>query len=126
MMGKRVVIVDDERDIVEYLIVLLKDNGFEPYTAANSAEGLVLIKRLRPELICLDILMPGQSGISLFQEIKKDKDLAKIPTIIISGLNLAKELGEKESALKDIKPDLYIEKPIAPSVFIEAVRKLLQ
>jgi len=125
MNKKQIVIIDDEKDVMVYLATLLKDNGFEPHTAANGAEGLELIRSLRPDLVCLDILMPGQTGASLYKIIKNDKETKDIPVLVVSGLNLSKKKEEDSEAFRDINPDAYIEKPIRPAEFVETVRRLV-
>lgn len=123
-MPKRIVIIDDEDDSLAYLCALLTDNGFEPHAAKNGQDGLDLINAIHPDLVCLDILMPGQTGIGLFKEMKKDKELKSIPVMIVSGLNLGKEMAEGGKTVRGIVPDAYIEKPIQASEFVEMVRKL--
>ncbi len=121
MRKKRIAIIDDEMDIVIYLTSALQDNGFDVCSATNATEGLQMIRSQRPDLVCLDILMPEETGYSLYRKIKSDKSLEGTPIIIISGLNIEQELSRVGSA---IKPDGYVEKPIDLSLFIKKIQEL--
>ncbi|MBI5117053.1 response regulator [Candidatus Poribacteria bacterium] len=121
MKTKKIAIIDDEPDIVFYLASALQDNGFEVCTATNAHEGLELIRSQRPDLVCLDILMPEQTGFSLYRKIKEDKSLKGVRILIISALSMEQEMARIGSALK---PDGYIEKPVDISLFITTVQRL--
>ena len=86
--------MDDEEDIVLYFQTALEDAGYEALTASNVPEGLELIRREKPDLVCLDILMPRESGMSLYQKLRSDPELGNIPILITSGLSLSKELKD--------------------------------
>ena len=72
-MGKKIMVVDDEPDIITYLTTLLEENGYETESAKDGVDGLKKIRESRPDLVCLDILMPEKSGIGLYRELKKDE-----------------------------------------------------
>lgn len=117
--SKKVVVIDDEEDVLTYLDALLKDHGYEVYAAQQGRDGLNLIKRIKPDLICLDILMPGETGISLYRRIRNDNEIKDVPVLIISGMNYRRENGELPP------PQGYIEKPITPDSLIETVKALI-
>jgi CheY-like chemotaxis protein len=127
--SKKVVLVDDEEDIVLYLQTALEDAGFTALTASNASDGLRLIRMETPDLVCLDILMPGESGMSLYQKLRSDSALRNIPVLITSGLNLSKELGDIDYRLlpdgtRLPEPDGIVEKPLTAEQFIRAVDSL--
>jgi CheY-like chemotaxis protein len=129
MSEKKICVVDDEEDILSYLQTALEDNGYLPLLAGNAADALQLIKKEKPDLICLDVLMPKESGISLFQKIKSDPDLRDIPVIISSGLSFSRELKnikylELEDGTVISEPDGIVEKPINIDEFITTVAEL--
>jgi len=131
MTERKVVLVDDEEDIVLYLQTALEDAGFVALTASNAAEGLELIRRETPDVVCLDILMPGESGLSLYQRMRGDDQLKGIPVLISSALNVSKELGDiTYSILPDgtevPEPDGVVEKPVTAEQFVAAVTKLIR
>ncbi len=83
---KKILIVDDEDDILEYLSTLFQDNGYETITARDGEEGLELVKKEKPNLVTLDITMPEKSGVRFYREVKEDPELKKIPVIIVTGV----------------------------------------
>jgi DNA-binding response OmpR family regulator len=125
--AKRVVIVDDEEDIVTYLAALLTDNGYEVWTATDGREGLGIIRDTKPDLVCLDILMPGETGLSLFRKIRTDSELERLPVIIISGMSYSGNVsgGSGPEAWDIAPPEAYIEKPVKPGPFLEAVKAVI-
>jgi CheY-like chemotaxis protein len=126
----KVVVIDDERDVVTYLVSVLQDMGFDVHAATTANEGLELIRKEHPNVICLDILMPKETGASLYRKVKEDPTLRNIPIVIISGLNIQTEMSRifGENGGKDIadelKPDAYIEKPVNVPVFLDTIRAL--
>ena len=74
-MAKTVLVVDDDPDVRLFSVTVLEEHGYTPLEAANGEEGLKMIKEQKPDLIILDVLMPRQSGIRLYRELKTDKSL---------------------------------------------------
>lgn len=129
MSDKTICVVDDEEDIRDYLQTALEDNGYRVLSAGTAADALRLIKEEKPDLICLDVLMPQESGISLYQKIKGDPSIDGIPVIISSGLSFSRELKNiKYLVLADgrkiSEPEGIVEKPINIEVFIKTVAEL--
>ena len=129
MGNKKIAIVDDEPDILTYLTSALEDNGFEVYSAASAVEGLALIRSQHPDLVILDILMPEETGFSLYKKIKEDARLKNTRVIIISGLNIKQEIprlfaGNNGDAAEP--PDGFIEKPIDLPLFLETIQRLTE
>lgn len=127
---KKVVLVDDEEDIAMYLQTALEDGGYVALMATNVPDGLELIRKERPDLVCIDILMPKESGFSLYQKLKTDPELASIPVLITSGLSLSKELKDVDYlTLPDgthlPEPNGVAEKPITAPQFLAKVRGVL-
>jgi len=81
--NKKILVVDDEQDVLFYLSTLFEDNGFDTITAENGIEALELAKSELPDLITLDITMPEQSGIKTYRYLKNDINLQNIPVIIV-------------------------------------------
>ncbi len=126
-MGKKILVVDDEPDIITYLTTLLEENGYETDSAKDGVEGLKKAKEDKPNLICLDILMPEKSGIGLYRDLRKDEELKEIPVIIVTGfkgddnpLLTFKEFLYKRSVPG---PDGYLEKPIDQKEFLETIKE---
>ncbi len=130
MSKKNIVLVDDEADVITFLQTVLEDHGYATWPAINAAEGLKLIKEHKPDLVCLDVLMPEESGISIFQKIKTDPDFQQLPVIILSGLNLSQDLEQVQfRKLADgtilPAPEGILEKPANAEQFLALVDKIL-
>ena len=127
-MTPKVLVVDDEEDIVTYLVAVLQDNGFKAVGESHAATVLETIHKERPDLILLDIMMPGQSGLSLYRAIRKDPETAEVPVFIISGYSRERDFAVMAGGLETQVarlPDGYLEKPISVPAFLENVRELL-
>ena len=83
---KKILIVDDEEDILAYLTTLFTDNGYETVTAHDGKEALDVMKKQKPDLVTLDIIMPKESGVRFYREVKEDDELKNTPIIIITAM----------------------------------------
>lgn len=86
MLKKKVLIIDDEPQLVEFLKVKIEANGFECFTACFPEDGLKMALVWEPDLILLDLNMPHMSGYGVLKELKQNPDLAQIPVLILSCL----------------------------------------
>lgn len=122
MSKGRVVIVEDEPHIVLSLEFLLQREGYEAASAADGEEGLALVKRLRPDVVLLDIMMPKRNGYQVCQAIKSDPDLASIPIIMLSAK------GQEVEILKGLElgAAAYVAKPFGNAEVLEAIRAVLE
>jgi twitching motility two-component system response regulator PilH len=130
VMGKKVLVVDDDPDVRLFSITVLEEHGYIPLEAANGEEGLKMIKENKPDLIILDILMPRQSGIRLYRELKTSKSLKNIHVVILSGI-AKKTFMRSQKALTEFggeevpEPEVYLEKPVEPEKLAEVIKKFL-
>jgi CheY-like chemotaxis protein len=127
MSSKKILIIDDEPDVITYLSAVLKANGYEYYATGEIKTAMELVKDIEPNLICLDIVMPEETGISFYTKLRQEKELATIPVIIISGI-VESEKFDFYSYIKDDSippPDCYMEKPIDVNLFIQKVKELV-
>ena len=81
-MAKKVLVVDDDPDVRLFSITVLEQNGFTPLEATNGEEGMRLIQNEKPDLVILDVLMPRESGVRLYRQIKTDAKLKKTPFLL--------------------------------------------
>jgi CheY-like chemotaxis protein len=86
---KEVLIVDDSEENVAFMQEILEEMGLPNRVARNGKEGMQALEEKRPDLVLLDIMMPRKSGVKVFQEMKRDPELEKIPIIIVTGLGEA-------------------------------------
>jgi len=142
-MSKRILIIDDEPDIVTFLSAVLEENGYSSVSARDGVEGLESLRREKPDLVLLDLMMPKKSGITMFQELRKDPELSQIPVVVVTGVSEVTGVDFRnfmyKQPLKDEKkfvettgltkytiPDGYVEKPIDPDELIKAIKHALK
>lgn len=118
----KLLLVDDEPDILEFLGYNLKKEGYEVFTAQNGAKGIEIAKRERPDLILLDVMMPGMDGIEVCENLRSS---AETKNVLIAFLTAR---GEDYSQIAgfDAGADDYITKPIKPKVLVSRVNALLR
>lgn len=122
---KFALVVDDEQDVRRYLRTALEDDGFEVEEASDGREALEIVTRRRPDLISLDLVMPGYSGARFHRELLKNPEWAKIPILIVTG-HARDELGKADlDELTMSGPGIYLEKPVKPATYVAAVHKLV-
>lgn len=127
---KKILVIDDEPHVVTYLETLLQDNGYETIAASNGHEGMEMVKAENPQLICLDITMPKESGIQFYRDLKENPDLKTIPVVIVTAVT---GYGGDPDGLKKFlstrrhvpPPEAYFSKPIDKSEFIAKIKQLL-
>jgi twitching motility two-component system response regulator PilH len=129
-MAKKVLTVDDDPDVRLFTTTVLEENGYMPIEAGNGEEGLQMTQSEKPDLIILDVLMPRQSGIRLYRELRTNKALAKVKVIILSGI-AKKTFLRSQQALTEFgetavpEPDFYLEKPVDADVLAETIKKAI-
>jgi len=129
-MSKKVLIVDDEPDMRVFLTTLLETNGFKPLSAEDGRQGMEMARKSKPALIILDVMMPKESGVGMYRELRLDPDLKDIPVIMLSALS-RKTFFHSQRVLDEYRgekipePAAYIEKPPEPEQLLEAIQKCL-
>lgn len=130
-MAKTVLVVDDDPDVRLFSVTVLEENGFVPVEATNGEEGMQIIRDHPPDLVVLDVLMPRESGIRLYRQMKTDAKLKHIPVIILSGIT-QKSFLRSQKALTEFggasvpEPDIYLEKPVEPQELAAAIKSVLK
>ena len=127
---KRILVLDDEPDVLTYLETLLRDNGYEIRTARNGHEGMDRIREERPDLVTLDISMPESSGTRFYKELKSDPALSDIPVVVVTAISGSSgdpyEFREILAGQQHIPaPEGYFPKPIEREEFLKAIDALL-
>lgn len=119
--GGRILIVDDDAFIRRPLELLLREEGFEPDTAVDGDDCMRKVASAVPDLIFLDLMMPGRDGLSICSELKRDPRTAAIPVILLSarGQEADRRLGRDAGALD------FVTKPYSPSELVRLVRSVL-
>ena len=121
---KKILVIDDEPDVVTFLTTLLEDNGYATIPAKDGVEGLAKTKSEKPDLILLDITMPEKSGVRYYRDVCDDPDLKDIPVVMVTGVT--KEFEKFISTRRQVPPpDGYISKPVDTKLLLETIAKLL-
>lgn len=127
----RIMIIDDDRDIVDSLSMVLEGNGYQVVAKLDTQELIPSIRAANPDLILLDIMFPDdpQAGFKAARELRRNEAMRHIPVLILSAVNARSNLGFSFTE-KDISDDFlpvggFLEKPVEPAVLLEKVRTLL-
>ncbi len=118
---KRVLCIEDEVEMIELIRLILGREEFEVMGAMGGAQGLEVMKKTRPDLVLLDLMMPDMDGWEVYRHMKANKELSNIPVIIVTAKaqSIDKALG-----LKVAKVDDYITKPFGPQELLESVNRI--
>jgi len=119
---KKILIVDDERDIVKALMIRLQANGYEVVTAFDGAQGVFMAHKEKPDLIILDIRMPAGDGFSVAERLKSSTHTFTIPVIFLTG---SPETSAEEKAMA-LGARFYIKKPYDPEELLDAVKRAIE
>ena len=119
---KKILIVDDEKDILEFLSYNLKKEGFSIYTASDGLEGLEKTKKIKPDLIIVDLMMPKMNGIEMCENIRNDKKLSNVIILFLT----ARSEDYTQIAALDSGADDFIKKPIKPKLLISKVKSIMR
>jgi len=144
---QKILIVEDDEQTVLFISQILENHDYQYSVARNGAEALEAMKEDLPSLVLLDIMMPRKSGVNVYQQMRKDQNLEKIPIIIVTGASqitgVDMKTGEEESKesygddfargfgtwlkekLDGIAPEGFIEKPVDPPVLVAMIKELL-
>ena len=123
-MGKKILVVDDEPDVVTYLCTVLRDHGYEAIEAFNGEEALEMIQTDRPDLVTLDITMPEMTGVKAYRRLKEDVSLKTIPIVIVTGIT--HDFKQFISSRTQVPPpEGYLEKPVKPEELLAEVKRLI-
>ncbi len=120
-MGKKVLIVDDEENIVISLEFLLTSSGYEAISARNGKEAYELLERHNPDLILLDIMLPDCTGFEICQHVRGNPKFEKIKIILLTARGMEKDI-EKGIA---IGADAYVVKPFSTKDLVKKINELL-
>jgi len=119
---KRILIVDDERDIVKALTIRLNRAGYEVVTAFDGAQGIFMAHKEKPDLVILDIRMPAGDGFSVAEKLKESTETVAVPVIFLTG---SPERNSEEKAM-GLGARFYVKKPYDPEELLDAIERALE
>jgi len=129
MPGAKILLVDDDPDILDAVSIILETQNHQIVTARDGIEALATLKAEKPDLLILDLLMPKMDGFAVCKELKDPRwaKYADIPILILTSVReeASRRRYELETGM-ELDVDDYVEKPIAPAILLQRVEKLLK
>jgi CheY-like chemotaxis protein len=127
---RKVLVVDDEPDVRNFLATCIEDAGFTVETAIDGVDALEKIKAGKPDLMTLDMVMPRHSGIKLMRKLRQNEEWADIPVIVITA-HAQDEFGSEdakrfEGFAAHHRPKFFLEKPVTPATLVKAIGEILE
>lgn len=121
-MEKKILVVDDEQDILDLISYNLSKEGFKVFTAGDGIQGLETAKTCKPDLVILDIMMPGKDGFEVCRTLRQDPSFSSTAIMFLTAKS-----GEIDQILGlELGADDYIQKPISPRVLLARVKTMLR
>ena len=127
---KKILVLDDEANVVTYLETLLRDNGYDTVSAGDGSEGMAKALSEKPVLITLDISMPEKSGVRFYRELREAPELAKTPVVIVTAVTgYGGKPGDFEKFISSRKhvppPEGFVAKPIDRDELLKVIGDIL-
>ncbi len=120
-MGHRVLIAEDEPHLVESLTFILEREGYDIETAHDGETALRRLLASRPDLVILDVMLPGRSGFDILRDIRSREETEKLPVMMLTARGQAKD---REMALR-LGADRFMTKPFSNAEIVEHVRAMM-
>ena len=122
---KKILIIDDEEDVVTYLSAFFADNGFETISAINGKDGFEKAKSEKPDIITLDVSMPEESGVKALRDLQLNESTKNTPIIMVTGVST--DMKRFIETRKQVHPpEGYFEKPIDREALLKKIKELLK
>ena len=122
---KKILIIDDEEDVITYLSAFFTDNGFDTIYAMNGKDGVEKAKSEKPDIITLDVSMPEESGVRALRDLQNNESTKNTPIIMVTGVSIdMKRFIETRRQVHP--PEGYFEKPIDREALLKKVKELLK
>ena len=115
-MVKKILVIDDDPIVVDYLIDLFQENGYETCFAENGIKGLEVLLKEKPDLVTLDLEMPEEWGPRFYRKLRKDKELKDTPVLVVTGI-------DGDHAIRNAVG--YVNKPFDPNEVLRIVKNTI-
>jgi two-component system phosphate regulon response regulator PhoB len=127
---KTVLVIEDELDMRLFLKVLLETSGYVPLVAGNGRDGIEKARAQAPDVILLDVMMPGQGGARTYRDLRSDPALRQIPVIMLSAVARSTffhylKMLDAGSADSIAEPEAYVEKPPNPQYLLNCIERCI-
>jgi CheY-like chemotaxis protein len=122
--GRKILVVDDEPDALTFIATVLEDHGATVHRATDGDEALDLVRKEKPDLMTLDLAMPGKNGVDVYIELRESPDLPQLPVCIITGRPEMRKLIYERKTIPP--PEGYMSKPVSEKSLLMNIRKILE
>jgi DNA-binding response OmpR family regulator len=121
-VSRKIVYIEDEQEMIDLIRLILVRKGYEVFGASGGREGLDLIRKLLPDVVLLDLMMPDMDGWDVYQQMKADETTRQIPVIVVTAKaqSIDKVLGLHIAKVED-----YISKPFSPQELVNSLERVL-
>lgn len=119
-MSKQVLLIEDEPNIIEAISFILSRDGWSVKTHSNGADAVAMVKERKPDVLILDVMLPGKSGYDILRELRDDPDINGLPVLMLTarGQTKDREIAERAGC------DAFMTKPFSNADVLETVRAL--
>ena len=127
MGGKRILVVDDDPDIIDYLDLFLEDEGYQVSSANRSSSALTAMEEFKPDAVILDVVLPGKSGLDLLVTIRQDDRWSDVPIVVLTGNDaIVQDNGKNYLAGYHLErgADLVLAKPVDRDALVAVLARL--
>lgn len=127
MPAHRVLVVDDDPDIIDYFSSFLEDHGYHVGSAENAAMALDIVDEFGPDVILIDVMMPGRSGLDLLVRLRREPRWGDIPLVVVTGNDqiLEDDCHSYLGTHQDVRgPDGVLSKPIDRNALLAVLKQL--
>ena len=127
MPGKKILIIDDDPDLVEAVSLLLESEGMEPLAAYGGEEGVKKVVAERPDLIILDVMMPDKDGFAVAKELAGMDEVKDIPKIMLTAVveNIEETNYAPHHSAMTLEADDWMDKPVDPQALVARIKELV-
>ncbi len=123
LQGRRILVVDDEEDVRTFLTTVLEDAGATVFEATDGEEAIAVAKKERPDVITLDLSMPGKDGVEAFCELRKTPEIAETMVCVVTGHpEFRKVIYDRPVP----PPEGYMEKPVNEEALVSNLRRIIE
>lgn len=116
---KRILYIEDEEDTLQLVTILLENNGYQVSGVPNGEMGLKAMKAQKPDVVLLDLMLPGMSGKAVYRKMKADDDLKDIPIVLLTAWGASSGIGLSQDLVED-----YLLKPFSSRDLLDALKKV--
>jgi len=127
-MPKKILVVDDDTDVLEALTMILESQKYQVITAKDGIEGLARLKAEKPDLMILDLMMPKMDGFGVLKELREPmwEEFRDVPILVLSAVReeASRRRYELETGV-ELRADDYLEKPISPDILLQRIKRVI-